>query len=401
MILTRDTPTRIDMKYLNGYYKVNGEIIENKVHALIKASSLQCTVSWWYYDEIFEAASQNYKHRISLTELYRQRAQQLRDSYDYLILNYSGGSDSHNVLQTFLRNNIKLDAIYVQWPESLMDKGLYTPNAVDKSNANFHSEWDLVLKKDLEWIGKNYPDIVIEIGDWTKTITENFYTDDLFNENVTNLPSIARAQKQHTFSRQESIWANKGKKVASIYGVDKTPIVKLNGKWNWYLMDTAMMARANPDNPNGTEYFYHTPNFPLIPIEQGIALKNWFQSHPEKEYLVRALPERILENPGLANRNYSEVYRELSQVYEIIKLVCYPYWDFSRFQADKPYAVLEGFKMGTRAWDNILTALPNFDRVQQKWEYNWRSYLSMMTKRCLRNQDTLALLRTKGHPINL
>ena len=388
------------MQYLNGYYKVDGEIIPNKVHAVIKASELKKSAQWWYYDEIFEEANKKYTHRIGLLELYKQRAQQLRDSYDYLVLNYSGGSDSHNVLQVFLKNNIKIDAIYVQWPESLVDKGLYIPNSQDKSNSNFHSEWDLVIKKDLEWISKNFPDTIIEIGDWTKTVKENFYTDDLFSANVSNLPSIARAQKQNTFSHHETMWANQGKRVASIFGVDKTPVVKFKDKWYFFFMDTCMMAQPNPENPNGVEYFYHTPAFPEIAIEQATLLKNWFKQHPEKEYLVQAPSERFAKNPELAKRTYREFYKELEEIAEIIKLVCYPFWDFNRFQAEKPFAVLEGFKMGTRGWDNILTALPDFDRVQQKWEYNWKSYLSMIDQSFLRNRDTLQTIRSKAHIIN-
>ncbi len=388
------------MRYLNGYYKVNDEIIENKIQAFIQASSLSKPVEWWYYDEIFDEAKKRYKTRIELTELYRQRAQQLRDSYDYLILNYSGGADSHNILQIFLKNNIKLDAIYVQWPESLMDKGLYTPNYQDKSNANFHSEWDLVLKKDLEWIGKQHPEILIEIGDWTKTVKENFYTDDIFTANVSNLPSIARAQKQNTFSRCETQWANQGKRVASIFGVDKTSIMKHKEKWYFFFVDTAFMTQANPDNPDGIEYFYHTPVFPEIAIEQAIQLKNWFVKNPNKQYLILSHADRKELDPvGMANWNHDVFYKEFTEVAEIFKLVCYPYWDFSRFQADKPFAVLDGFKMGTRAWDNILTALPDFQRAQQRWEYNWKSYLSMIDKTYMRNRDTLGIRKSKYHSI--
>jgi hypothetical protein len=385
------------MKFLNGYYKINDEIIENKLQAFIKASSLENpTIRWWYYNETFHEAAKKYKTRTSITELYRQRAQQLRDSYDYLILNYSGGADSHNILQIFLKNNIKLDAIYVQWPESLMDKGLYTPNYHDKSNANFHSEWDLVLKKDLEWIGQNHPEILIEIGDWTKTVKENFYTDDIFTANVSNLPSIARAQKQNTFSRCETQWSNQGKRVASIFGVDKTSIVKKNNEWFFYFVDTSFMTQANPENPNGCEYFYHTPMFPEIAVEQAIMLKHWFLAHPEKQYLILDNDEKV---KLAATRTQREFYAEFSEFAEIFKLVCYPYWDFSRFQADKPFAVLEGFKMGARAWDNILTALPDFHRAQQRWEYNWKSYLSLIDKTYLRNQDTLGIRKSKAHLI--
>ena len=177
-------------------------------------------------------------------------------------------------------------------------------------------------------------------------------------------------------------------------------VVKFKDKWYFFFMDTCMMAQPNPENPNGVEYFYHTPSFPEIAIEQATLLKNWFKQHPEKEYLVQAPSERFAKNPELAKRTYREFYKELEEIAEIIKLVCYPFWDFNRFQAEKPFAVLEGFKMGTRGWDNILTALPDFDRVQQKWEYNWKSYLSMIDQSFLRNRDTLQTIRSKAHIIN-
>lgn len=387
------------MKYLNGYYKVNGEIIENKIQAMLKASELKCPIEWCYFDEIFDIANSKYKPITDIKEIYRQRAQQLRDSYDYLILNYSGGSDSHNILETFLRYNIKLDLIYVQWPESLMDKGLYKPNAVDKTNANFHSEWDLVLKKDLEWLGQHYPDIKIEIGDWTKTVNEKFYSDDLFSANVSNLPSIARAQKQNTFSYHESLWSNQGKRVGSIFGVDKTGIVKKEDKYFFYFSDTTFMTQANPENPDGTEYFYHTPLFPEIAIAQGLFLKKWYELHPEKQFLITAKSLRAAADPTYNNWPYEKHYAEWSEAAEIFKLVCYPYWKFDRFQADKPFAVLDGFKMGTRAWDNILTAIPDFHRAQQRWEYQWKSYLKLINPALMRNQDTVGVVKSRWHLI--
>jgi hypothetical protein len=387
------------MKCLNGWYEVNNNIIENKIYAIIEASKVKASLKWHYYDEIFARTASTFKDEVTITELYRQRAQQLRDSYDYLILNYSGGADSHNILETFLNFNIKLDLVFIQWPMSLVDKGLYQPNNTDKSNSNFHSEWDLVIKKDLERISKHHPEIQIEISDWITSINEKFYTDDLFLSNVTNLPSIARAQKQNTFSKQETIWTNKGKKVASIFGVDKTNVVKKLDKWYFYFADTAFMTQANPNNPNGIEYFYHSPLFPEIAVAQAKLLSNWYKQHPEKQYLVKSKSERELDDLNYRSWPWSKHYSEFSEKSEIFKLVCYPYWDFSRFQADKPFAVLDGFKMGVRAWDNILTALPNFDRIQQKWEYNWKSYLKLIDPDLMLSHDTVGIITSKWHNI--
>jgi hypothetical protein len=382
----------------NGHYIVNGVSISNKLQAILEASKTKSEIHWNFYDDVFATASTKFNsNNISLKELYRARAQQLRDSNDYLILNYSGGSDSHNILMTFLEYGIKLDHIYVQWPERLMDKGIYIPNRLDKTNANFHSEWDLVLKKDLEWLGKTHPEIKIEIADWTTTLNEQFYKDDIFANDVSNLPSIARAQKQNTFSPTEGTLALQGKRVASIFGVDKPCIAKKGDHWFFYFVDTACMAKPNPDNPYGTEYFYWSPNFPNIAIAQAHAMKRYFEINPNKIYLIQALSERAQLDPTFSARKYYDYYNEYTQVSEIAKLVCYPYWDFNRFQADKPFAVLDGFKMGTRAWDNVLTKIPDFDRVQQAWEYHWKSYLKQIDMKFMRNQDTVNVCKTKWH----
>jgi hypothetical protein len=390
------------MSYLNGYYIVDREIIESKVYALIKASEKKTKVNWWYYNEIFDNANENFRlHDASVETMYHQRALQLRESYDYLILNYSGGADSHNILHTFLKNNIKLDHIFVQWPERLMDRGLYVPNAVDKSNANFHSEWDLVLKKDLEWLGKHHPEIKIEIADWTMTVSDKFYSDDIFANTVSNLPSIARAQKQHTFSPTEGSLALAGKRVASIFGVDKPQVTLADGKWFMSFVDTACMASANPDNPNGTEYFYITPAMPELAIVQAHKVAKWYIDHPNKLYLVRDKKFRFINDPGYNQMTHQQHYVEYEEVAEIVKRVCYPNWDFNKFQAAKPFSQLDSLQMGVRAWDNILTVLPTFKRAQQAWEYHWKSYLEKIDTNLMRSRDTVAVCRSRYYELNL
>jgi hypothetical protein len=385
----------------NGYYTVNGIEFDNKIAALIRASELNTDVKWHYFDNVFENAKKdNLLVDTNIEELYKIRAQQLRDSYDYLILNYSGGSDSHNVLHTFLKNNIKLDCIYVQWPERLMDNGLFTVNTEDKTNANFHSEWELVLKKDLQWLAQAHPEIKIELFDWLDCVNEKFYTDAIFEKNVTNLPSIARSIKQNNYSKTETEMASKGKRVASIFGIDKPYIVKHQNKWYCYLVDTAFMAQPNPNNPTGLEYFYNTPAFPELTIIQCKKLAKWYDAHPEYLYLVKSRPDRIAENPAFAKFTHKQKMVEFHQMAEIAKLVCYPHWDFGRFQAEKPFSQLDGFKLGVRAWDNILITLPGWERAQQAWEYHWTSYLDSIdstdiTK--MRSKDTVAAIRSKQY----
>ena len=90
--------------YYGGYYKVGQEKFVSKILAAIKATELKLPMTWHFHDDVFAKVKPT--GQISLKELYKERALQLREKYDYLILNYSGGSDSWTILNTFLENNI-------------------------------------------------------------------------------------------------------------------------------------------------------------------------------------------------------------------------------------------------------------------------------------------------------
>ena len=66
-----------------------------------------------YFGEGFDSIDWAKEPVESLKELRKQRAQQLRDTYSYLVLYYGGGSDSSTVLNSFLDNNIKLDEVVI------------------------------------------------------------------------------------------------------------------------------------------------------------------------------------------------------------------------------------------------------------------------------------------------
>jgi hypothetical protein len=93
-----------------GYYQVNDKIYTNKLLALYSNKNND-EITWNFHDDVFSQQDWTKKPAGTLQDLYKQRAQQLRDSYDYLILNFSGGADSWNILHTFLTNNIKLDEV--------------------------------------------------------------------------------------------------------------------------------------------------------------------------------------------------------------------------------------------------------------------------------------------------
>lgn len=378
---------------LNGYYVVNGEIIENKFYAAIKATETNSALEWNYFDDIFDNVSISNLGEKHIKLLYKERALQLRNTYDYLILNYSGGSDSYTVLRTFLDNNIKLDHIFVLLPERVIDKNLYTPNFIDKSNRNHYSEWDLNIKQDLIWLHQKYPEIKLEIGDWTDNLIKNFFNDSVF-EFQTGAPlTVTRSLKMSCFSDTERELVSRGKKVASIYGVDKPNIVEKDNMCFFYFIDKSCMTRVNPDNPYGTEYFYISPSFPQLAVEQAYRFFRWFDNNPSKRYLIKAKSRRV--ESGFKDWDLRQHYNELEQRFELAKFAVYPDWDFNRFQSDKPIPGM--ITSGYRMWDDIFLKIPEFQLAGEKWNHYWASYMKLIDKRFLLTNDELVTCTSKWH----
>ena len=97
-----------------GYYSVGEYCTYSKVDAIEIGSRLNQSVIWHFNDEVFDTLDWTKEPEPSLWDLYSARARQIREKYDYLVLFYSGGADSNNILNSFVRNGIHLNEV-VQW----------------------------------------------------------------------------------------------------------------------------------------------------------------------------------------------------------------------------------------------------------------------------------------------
>ena len=138
----------------------------NKITALQYATANKQDVGFYFYNTVWDNFDKSILGKTSLTYLYAERARQLRDKYDYLVLHYSGGSDSHNILHTFLTNNIKLDEVTIRWPKHWLDGKFYTVNNIDTSAKNAPSEFNYTIQPTLDYLKKNHPSIKINIVDF-------------------------------------------------------------------------------------------------------------------------------------------------------------------------------------------------------------------------------------------
>ena len=94
-----------------GFYQVGDFRTYSKFEAIEQHTKTNKKLQWNFNDTIYRSYKWDQEPEESLSELYRQRAQQIREQYDYVVLWFSGGADSTNILNAFIDNNIKLDEV--------------------------------------------------------------------------------------------------------------------------------------------------------------------------------------------------------------------------------------------------------------------------------------------------
>lgn len=264
-----------------GYYRVGWKKFHHKTLALIESSKTNYPVEWIFNDDVYGKFDWSLPIAERLDELYKQRAQQLRDNYDHLTLYFSGGADSSNMLRAFVTNNIFVDEIVMQSPEPVK----HTFNDTDKSSANVYSEIPFSAVPILnELKNKLSPNTVVRYQDTSKGIIELLKDDDWFEHNPFGVAlGINPLARQYTSMSEGHILrlTDSGKRIAQIVGTDKPLIMHDGNDYYSYFLDVIALhcppvelnRREMFEKSLHTEFFYWTPDLPQIAIKQAQEVK--------------------------------------------------------------------------------------------------------------------------------
>jgi hypothetical protein len=344
-----------------GYYTVGGITFTTKSQAIVYASKTKQPVQWLFYNELwsnFAKLNQNKLGNKNLDSLYAIRAQQLRDKYDYLILHYSGGSDSHNILMTFLNNGIKLDEVCTFRSEEIESK-IYTPNLYIKGAENIFSEWDYVTKPALQWLATNHPEIKITVSDMFKTPIEEVVNDDTFT-NAGQYVSLFELFRRKAYSKNQKELLDQGKKFANIFGIDKPNIVKMDNICSMIFTDASNIILDKLENTDvNNELFYWSVDMPELPFEQAYQLFNYFNVNKNQQYMIDA-----------ENQKKINAYR--TQGMQIIqKQNIYSTWDHTKFQANRA----NEFNLIARDRDKYYLKVKEIQPWIDRWQYYFNEWV--------------------------
>jgi hypothetical protein len=361
-----------------GYYIVNDEIYYSKIHALVEASkSADAWPKWVFNDTTFARLDWTIEPEVDIRELYRLRAQQLRDKYDYIRVEASGGGDSTTAIFSFLLNGIYIDEVIFRYPKT-GEKNV-SDDYMDTSAKNTLSECQFAAEPLLRWIATNYPKVKVTIHDYAVDMLEQENNRDeswIFQTREYFQPG--HSSKHHNYGTKEhKELADSGKSICVLYGVDKPKCCIMDGKWFMYFGDQ-QANHSNPDVGDYTnitnEYFYWTPDFPELLVKQSHLIKNWF-SLPQNNSMRHLVN---WPNHRFATRTAYEA---------IVKSLIYPDYDSATFQVAKPTVNFEN-EMDHWFFTNFQGT-----RLYQTWEAG--------IDYALKNIDARFMLHEHGQPVGL
>lgn len=292
-----------------GEYCVGGLRFVNKYDALVLATQTNQPVTWDFNDAVFSCFDWSIPIDESVDDLYRQRAQQLRDSYDYVSLFFSGGVDSTNVLHAFIDNNIHLDEIVMFKPRC----HVHNPQAV-KPADNLYSELEFAALPHLRKYvgGKNIKVRTIYLEDALDALLRNSgYAAQFYKLNFLTPTSVARVAMAVTDPDWSALY-DAGKRVAHIQGIDR-PIVKKQGNsfsfafQDWvttFVFESAESTETSEKlkKYQHHEFFYWTPDMPKLVIKQTqIAKKVATENKATPDVAMYLYPPHVMDIRNLFN----------------------------------------------------------------------------------------------------
>jgi hypothetical protein len=320
-----------------GYYQVGNQKIYNKIQACWVATKTNQPVSWHWHDSTWKSVDWTTSPEVDIYELYRMRARQIREKYDYVIINYSGGADSQTLVDAFLDAGCHIDEIVTMWNRKYVSTIVQDKSCTDV--RNLEAEYNLTTVPGLEEIKSRSPNTKITYRDICDSVLQVFNSADgeswleLTSEHL-NPGYMSRWSA--TMEKDQLILLDQGRRTVIVSGIDKPKICIKDDKYYIYFVDILInngkgsTNRQEYDNIN-YELFYWSPDFPEIPQKQAQLIRQWFELNPVLKYLL------TWPNTSHSNRTAYE---------KIIKSIIYPRYNYNLFQVDKPTSTV------TCEWDD-------------------------------------------------
>jgi hypothetical protein len=311
-----------------GYYSCSGIVFETKLQAMLYANRKTLPIQWHFNDEKFNSYNWSIEPELTLDQLYDLRARQIREEYDYVILSYSGGSDSHNILESFLRQGLFIDEIITNWALDVSSK--FIVNDVKVKDAwNNNAEFHLNTKNRLDYIKNKSPNTRITLLDTSKTILDSLLNNsngDWVNTKNDVFNATGAFHWNPLYFSELRKRFDKLKRIAYVIGIDKPRlIIKENNLYLYFLDKPTGLV---PIQENIMEYsnistlfFYWSPNSCDLLCKQAHTVFKYIKSFKKSD--IKKIWQSL---DPVFTRKVQEV---------LLRSIIYTTWDNNWFQVNK------------------------------------------------------------------
>ena len=335
-----------------GYYLLGNKIYYHKLQALMdEARQSEHDVKWFFNEAEFMRANWTVEPEETISELYRQRAQQLRDKYDWIRVEASGGADSTTVIFAFLLNGIHLDEVIFRYPKA-GEKNAMT-GAMDITCENTLSEWEFAAKPLFNWIKTNHPTTKVTFHDYSENLIADQDTrDESWIFRTRHFLQPGHYTKHTNLLEEHKRIADQGLKMCILYGTDKPKVCIKDDKFWMYFVDAA----TGENDPNfghytnmTNEYFYWAPESTKMLIKQAHLIKQWAEmpannklQHllrwPNNSFATRTMYEQFIKSIIYLeyDSNTFQVVKSTNNIYNEMD-----YWFHSTFKGTRLYETWE------------------------------------------------------------
>jgi hypothetical protein len=317
-----------------GHYEAGGRQYLLKADAVRAAGMNPSKVQYYWNDQLLDQFdwTQEPEPNVGLNEFYHRRAQQLRDKYDYLVLLFSGGPDSSNMLEAFVNNGIHIDEIV-------------NINSIERTGKIEGT----MFNQDYVWHVKPTLDSLIKLGKFTGKVTvldevdlinqhrERYLKSDVITQVLAGHPSPGLVHSKGIWPRYvPHLWSMivSGHNVGIVMGADKTMLFTKDGKhYTCFndLMCQDQLAYSSTDadfkDLDITEFFYHSPDCVPLMIKQAQLLKKFIDLNPDPgngHYCSATKGWKSGDRPHCIA--YTKVGSDSTLKYDTYHKIVYPSW---------------------------------------------------------------------------
>jgi hypothetical protein len=317
-----------------GYYTVGSNFkTYKKLEAIEEMRRTGIHLEWHFNKPYYEPFDWKKEPTDSLAELYKRRALEIREKYDYIVFWYSGGPDCWCMLKAFLDNDIHIDEI-----------AHYTSLEGDRDTRSVMNE-EIFFNAipQVEKIVAERPGIKHREVDVSNIMKEIYLRNDLKFDYIYNIKGIVSANSfSRSFIREYVDDYRKimdsGKKMCFLWGAEKPRLLNRNGKYHACFIDvfSETNARLQSLNDQGyyDEWFYWAPSTAAIVAKQCHILMKILKTEPADSAWMEDRQHGAHNPKSITTGKYMRNH--------IYHTTIYPGWDPHTLVSPKPLNKLIG-----------------------------------------------------------